>query len=583
MSLPLRVLGLTPRPAHAPTARPGPALVRAGLTLLLLLLATACGTDADAPSAQDATGGGDAAQLADAAAQGDSVATDAPVVAAEPKAKVYLHDPVTDKKTTTEVTLVPPTTLDGALTGPFAAVKNCLNEEGGESMATLGFEFGALCKEVATVRPDPDGHYLGVTPPSDASDPNDGFAELMMYHHVHAIHAYFKGIHGLEDLDYPLPALVNVNLWFDPKIAATHGLEGGWTGYPNAAFMPPKGFKSFNLPERDEGHIIFGQYQDHDLSYDATVIYHEYTHAIVGTTRLSGLFADKYGLNNQPGAMNEAFADYFAATMMNHPVIGTFGIAFAGDHLVRDLSVTRKCPEDLTTELHADGRIFAAALWAIRQKVGADFADRVILRALQAFTNATSFESAANLIVIEAEKEDFNRSEQMLLILKKAGLIGCVRATTLTTWAAKDSESKARFKLEGSETVGGGLSIGVPAYKQWKLPVKSGTAAVTIRWHAEAAGTFNNPNLRLYLQDGGPVLIGGGGSTASFASVVPEPDPSREKWQSITLASGCLPKTGQLWMLLTNLGVKPATIDEIEVEVHTSVPSSKVNLATCKK
>ncbi len=540
---------------------------------------SACGAENGQPASVDSLfTGGDAATHV-VGSDADSGPPSKPGAA-----KVYLHDPTTDNNQTSEVILTPPTTDDGTLIGPYASVNNCLNETGGLSMESLGFTFGALCKETPTVKPGPDGSYLHVLPPEDTSDPNDGFAEVMMYHHIHAIHDYFKGTHGLTDLDYPLPALVNLNLWFDPEVAAKQGLEGGWVGYPNAAFMPPKGFTNFQLPEREEGYIIFGQYKDLDLSYDATVIYHEYTHAMVGTTRLSGLFADKHGLNNEPGAMNEAFADYFAATMLNHPVIGTYGIAFAGDHLVRDLAVTRRCPEDLTTEIHADGRIFASALWAIRQQVGAGFADSVFLRALQGFTNSTGFEAAALAIVAEAELEDFDRSEQMLLIFKKQGIVGCLRATELQTWQAQNDKDKARFTIEGSKRVGGTFSYGVPAYKQWKLGVPFGTTAVTIRWRAESKGSLNNPNLRLYIAHDEPVLIattvGGGISAAGFAT--PEPDPTQKGWQSITLSGACLPKVGTAWMLLTNFGVEPAQIDEIEVKTHQVVPAKDVNLALCK-
>ena len=463
------------------------------------------------------------------------------------KAKVYLHDPVTDQGQTSEVTLTPPNTEDGTLTGPFAKVKNCLNESGGQSMESLGFTFGALCKEQATVKPGADKSYLHVVPPTDTSDPNDGFAEVMMYHHIHAIHGYFKDNHGLSDLDYPLPALVNLNLWFDPEVAQKQGLDGGWVGYPNAAFMPPKGFTKFQLPERDEGYIIFGQYKDRDLSYDATVIYHEYTHAMVGTTRLSGLYADKYGLNNQPGAMNEAFADYFAATMMNHPVVGTYGIAFAGQHLVRDLTVKRRCPEDLTTEIHADGRIFASALWAIREKVGAGFADSVFLRALQGFTNSTGFEAAAEAIVAEAEAEGSGSLRADAADLQKAGIIGCVRATEAQQLEGEsEGIDKARFSIEGSKRVGGGFDYGVPAYKQWKLAVPPKTPAITIRWKAESKGSFNNPNLRLYVAHNEPVLIATTfkGSVSAKGFATPEPDPSKKDWQSITLTGACLPPAG---------------------------------------
>ena len=95
--------------------------------------------------------------------------------AEQPRARVYLNDPVTDDNVVSEVTMERPNSLDGRLTSDWVAVFNCLNEEGG---VTAMPNFGpvaitvSLCKE-AQVFPDEDGHYLSVTPPDDDSDPND--------------------------------------------------------------------------------------------------------------------------------------------------------------------------------------------------------------------------------------------------------------------------------------------------------------------------------------------------------------------------------------------------------------------------
>ena len=151
---------------------------------------------------------------------GQVVAPDEPVVNDGPKARVYLNDPVTDDGETSEVVLPKPTSEDGRLTSEWVQVVNCLNEEGG---LTANPDLGgftiqvSLCHEKQVVRPDADGNYLSIAPPQDDTDPNDSFAELMMYYHVNRAHDYFKEAFGFSALDFPLPALVNVQFRTDPS------------------------------------------------------------------------------------------------------------------------------------------------------------------------------------------------------------------------------------------------------------------------------------------------------------------------------------------------------------------------------
>jgi hypothetical protein len=79
----------------------------------------------------------------------------------------------------------------------------------------------SLCHEVQQARPAEDGHYLHIEPPRRESDGNDSFAELMMYANVTRAHDYFKSTHGMDWLDFPLPALVNVQFKIEPPVAAT--------------------------------------------------------------------------------------------------------------------------------------------------------------------------------------------------------------------------------------------------------------------------------------------------------------------------------------------------------------------------
>lgn len=545
---------------------------------LVLFAATGCG----------GTEGGSVATETDSGTNAQDVAVDAADASGAdvtPRGLVYLHDPETDQGQTTEVTLVAPTDPGGMLLGPYADVKNCLNELGGEEIRQSGQKVGAFCKEVHTAKRGADGTWLHVKPPTDASDPNDAFAEVQMYHHVHEAHGYFKGRFGLTDLDYPLDALVNVNLYIEPDIAVLIGATPGWQGYPNAAFVPKEGFAAFKLPPREAGAIIFGQYGSTDLSYDASVIYHEYTHAMIGTTRLASLLPDVYGLDHMPGAMNEGFADYFAATMTNHPVIGAYGIAFAGPHMVRDLSVIRRCPDDLTGESHADGRVLSSALWRIRAQVGADRADGVILRALQAFTKATNMTAAAKLMVSEAEAEDANMAATFAKILKEHGVDGCERIKEWKAWKVEDTPDKVAYTMMGKQEFGGNAAFpdGVPGHLQFYVSLPSTTKAVTLRWQAEAHGFFSQPATAIAVNPAQPPTVNFVDTSISARAVLPmSPDPDSIEWQSLTLAGKCIGgHGGKLFVLPLNQGQNSARVTRMEVVVHKSMPSGP-NLRSCE-
>ena len=517
---------------------------------------TACATEAAKPAAGVAD-----AQSADTGSTVDAVtpvetaeADTGPDVANKNLAKVYVNDPTTDKKATTVVPLKEPTDADGKLTGQFVQVFNCLPEAGGLPIKQGGVPIGALCHEVQTVTPDPDGSYFSIEPPAKDDEKGDKFAELMMYYHVNQIHDYFHDQFGLTDLDYPVYALVNVTIQ----------VFGAWQGFPNAAFMPKEAFAQFNLPPREKGAIVFGQYQSTDFSYDASVIYHEYTHAIVGTTRLLGVLFDAYGLDNLPGAMNEGFADYFSCSLRDSPIIGPYALTFAGEQAKRDLSLPRKCPDDLTTEIHADGKIIGSTLWDIRKAVGRDTADGIILAALQQFSQQTTVDVAMKLIHTEAKKVSSEVAAKIKAVMQDHGVVNCVRAKKLEDFSAANSFDKVPYSIAGTDQVGGGgpkFAAGVPGYVEFFVDVPSDAKAVQIRWRAEAqsngfGGGGAAPNIALAVRKGQAVQV----DYQSGAPVTPDgivkaiSDPKNKKAQVVTLTGNCVNSGAALYLMMLNSG-----------------------------
>ncbi len=92
-----------------------------------------------------------------------------------------------------------------------------------------------------------------------------------------------------------------------------------------------------------------------NLAMFCDVIYHEYGHGITDFI---------YRPLAPSGAMHEAFSDYFACTITNEPLIGEYVI---GSGYFRNLDNNLKYPDDLTGEVHDDGRILAGSLWDMRQ------------------------------------------------------------------------------------------------------------------------------------------------------------------------------------------------------------------------
>ncbi len=520
----------------------------------------------------------------------------------EPQGWNYAHDPLTDDGELTQYSLPETNTVDGRLTNASVQVFNCLKEPGGVSAMPFGNITVSLCHEVQDARPDEDGNYLSIVPPEDDADGNDKFASLMMYRNVTRAHDYFKGTHGVDWLDFALPAITNLQFKIEPPIPLGDFRPGpnGWYDFPNAAYFPKESWDAlaaqFGLPGRDSDQIIFGQ-AGHDFSYDASVILHEYTHAVIGTDRLGGRVLDTYGLDDSPRAMNEALADYFAATVADAAVVGRYGIGKVAPNLVRDLGTPRKCPDDLVNEIHADGRIFGAAVWAIRTALGAEKADRVVFEALAQFGQETSFEQAGELLVQATQNVDAAQVEAVRTILLDHGVLACERAKEWRNFSAANSEDLVPYVVEGTQTVGAPGLDEVPGFHQWYLDLEPGTTSVALSWHMAVGGGIPGfdsggaGKINLALRFGAPVgLEWGRGLTVTADHRVEVAQateaPGGRFMQSSTLSASCLPpEGGRLYLAMLNAADAAANIVNMRVTVTGAdemPPADAMDLAICE-
>ncbi len=96
----------------------------------------------------------------------------------------------------------------------------------------------------------------------------------------------------------------------------------------------------------------------------ADVVHHEYGHAVS---------ASIYRPFRIPRDMDEAFSDFYAATITGRPKIG-LGI-LGPETFFRELESDRRWPEDQNIIPHLQGLILSGALWDLRELVGSEVAD----------------------------------------------------------------------------------------------------------------------------------------------------------------------------------------------------------------
>jgi hypothetical protein len=138
-----------------------------------------------------------------------------------------------------------------------------------------------------------------------------------------------------------------------------------------------------------------------DDAEDAEVILHEYGHS-VQDDQVPG-----FGSSDDSGAIGEAFGDYLAVTVSaayaptadEACVADWDSTSYTSDtpHCLRRVDGTKHYPEDLADprEVHDDGEIWSRALWDIRNSLGAQLADTIIIRAQFDFTPDISMPDAA--------------------------------------------------------------------------------------------------------------------------------------------------------------------------------------------
>jgi hypothetical protein len=177
----------------------------------------------------------------------------------------------------------------------------------------------------------------------------------------------------------------------------------------NAMFMP--GGNLYGIIERPYHSLMFFQGNHRDFAYDADVIYHEFTHAVVDTVVGGvGLMLsrrDEQGLHTMSRAMNEAYADFFATSFHDNPLQGEYAMSGPDMPGPRDLAARPRstCPARMINEEHYDSAPYSEALWEIREALDPEAFERAAFAALCTLPPNASFHEGAAATVAAVEVE----------------------------------------------------------------------------------------------------------------------------------------------------------------------------------
>jgi len=345
---------------------------------------------------------------------------------------------------------------------------------------------GLVPPVVTLAEPDRNGDFF-----FSLFDPR--FAEVQLYHNIDRVHGRFQAI-GFRSLDRPV--------------------EG--VAWDLAAFLIGPYHSPFEFQGR--GGIFFAPMLPRllDPTWDADAIYHEYTHAVVNS--IVGPSQGKVF-----GALNEAYADYFAGSFLGDPDIGEFAGPIFGSRFLylRTMRNGNLFPRDLFDEIHQTSLIWSGALWDVRSALGPERADVIALGGLLSLSGNADF-FIAGLATIQAAEVLFGRAvrDQVFAVMRQRGITSL---EGLSAFLARDLTPNvgAANQIEAA----GPNACVLGDLDQFRINVPPGATSLNFALASTA-------NLRLYVRFRRPVTIASGSAEAEYST-----EYGREVGGSVTAAS----------------------------------------------
>jgi len=456
-------------------------------------------------------------------------------------ARVYARNPL---RTPTPSVVALPIAVSGAtLTSAGLRAVSCVDEGAG------------VCALRNVARADATGDFLF----DPATDPDvvttDAFAETSAYVHAARAIALFRTLGGADPpfarADRPLTVVANARL-----AEATGGRLGAFGG---AFFLGDESGALRTAFGVSGDAVVLGVGPSLAFAYDADVVVHETTHALVHTTLgAAGYRATPRGLTAEPEAISEAISDYFAAVAANDPRLGDYvaRVAEAPDAL-RAIDRRATCA-DLTGEPHDDGLVLSGALWEARSAAGDPVAfDRAVYRALEPRETMISFAAFGARVRDPA----LDRA----LTARGVGAEPCVPTRELRT-----AQSLTTLHIApGTRRSGGSLAPGVV---QLRAEVPAGTVRARVRFAGGSTPLFGatptpfNP-LVLARWDG-PITWSGPSYDAPLAV---ETELSGASFEAVLDAA--TPAARTLYLQIANRGEADGFYDAITIAFEAAPPS----------
>ncbi|MBI3467496.1 MAG: M36 family metallopeptidase [Planctomycetes bacterium] len=369
----------------------------------------------------------------------------------------------------------------GRLQGEYVVVRN-----GGAVYEPDPMSSGARAVPLGDARPDPEGDFLfepgrggGRMDKVGLSEPEfrwryvqaSHFGEVNTYFHLDRMAAYMHDL--LAELD--APALPRVNAVVNAHHAATErgrirdGLRRGdrWLPFQGGHYRLPS--RRYNIPEYEpispDGEIhlgpgwrltVYGALPEvaggpyrANASHNAGILYHEYGHHVNRHTADSRANAlrrpDRQ--DNRKTPLEEGTCDYWGATMLGTPHIWAWHHRH-DDQVVHPRSlVSAKTIADYDAgtgaDPHANGTIWAAALWDLRARLaaagpdGVRRADRLVLKSLLLLGRLADHPLRPSRKNTRRLRSDYGMGLAALLHADELLHAGQHRKTILTVFAAR--------------------------------------------------------------------------------------------------------------------------------------------------
>ena len=307
----------------------------------------------------------------------------------------------------------------------------------------------------------------------------DPFTEGQVYVHLHEIAAWANTNFGLH-LQRPIQVFTNFPL--------TNAFFGDFDG---------DGTRDLSFGISDDGY---------NFGHDADVVVHEFGHALV--RQMAGsmwMQADELGLDWTPGALNEGVADTFAMVHNPDPILAeAMSRSDRWEKGIRDLSVERRCPDDLHSQVHKSGQVWGSTMWRLvsHPDVGPDVVAELLVGAVSTWSNDTDWPDAgasfldAGDRLLEVGAIDAAAREAIEETISASGMLECERIVDLAEVDA--------MRLTLINYGLGGDYERVPAGVQFKHYIDPGADRVRISI-SDFSGADSGTGMAVYLRMDAPI------------------------------------------------------------------------------